>query len=215
MFTGIIEELGIVRTLDRKGAIPRLQIRAPQISQDVRVGQSVCVNGACLTLVNIKGDLLDFEIMQETLRRTNLAFLHKFDKVNLERSLTGNKRLDGHFVTGHIDCMGIIKQRQTRSNDLVLEIEFPEEVQRYIALKGSVALDGVSLTISAQGVNALRVNLIPYTLKYTTLGFKKERDLVNIECDILAKYCARFSSPKGQFDTSKLSLSFLQEHGFI
>lgn len=216
MFTGIIEELGVVKSLTSKGAISTLQISAPGIARDTHPAQSVCLNGVCLTVVKVEKDTLSFEIMQQTLKDTSLGLLKFADKVNLERALRVNGRLDGHFVSGHIDGTGNIRKSQKEGGDLVLEITTAsEQILPYVTLKGSVALDGVSLTVSAQEANTFCVNLIPYTLKNSTLGLKKEQDLVNIECDILAKYVDKVSSLNKQSSTSKITSSFLQKHSFI
>ena len=215
MFSGIIEELGEGRSLDKKGPISKLQILAPNIAPDARAGQSVCVNGACLTVVKIEKDLLCLEIMQETLRRTNLGLLKQKDRVNLERALRVDGRLDGHFLSGHIDGTGIIRKREIKGGDLVIEVEVAlKQILRYIVLKGSVALDGVSLTVSTLENGIFGVNIIPYTIDNTTLGFKKEGDMVNIECDILAKYMDRFISRNNQSSASNVTLSLLKKHGF-
>lgn len=216
MFSGIIEELGIVKSLDKTGAISKLCVWAPKIGPGSQPGESVCVNGACLTIVETKKDSLIFEIMQETLKRTSLGLLKKKDNVNLERALKVEGRIDGHFVTGHIDATATISKQERKGGDIVMEIEPAlEQILRYVVLKGSVALDGVSLTVSAQKANSFCVSLIPYTLKNTTLGLKKAGNLVNIECDILAKYTDRLLSSKRQTSASNVTSSFLKEHGFI
>jgi len=215
MFTGIIEELGLVQSLAKTGASAKLQILAPKIGLDVQAGQSVCVNGACLTAVEARRGLLCFEIMQETLKRTNLDFLKAGNKVNLERALRADGRIDGHFVSGHIDATGKVVSKQNKGGDIVIEIEASEQILRHIALKGSVSLDGVGLTVSALEKGTFSVNLIPYTLANTTMGFKKEGDTVNIECDLLAKYMDKLLSQNKQSSTSNISASFLHQHGFI
>ena len=216
MFSGIIEELGTVISLDNTGAVSKLKIRAPKIGPGGQPGESVCVNGACLTIVEAEKDLLVFEIMQETLKRTSLGLLKKKDNVNLERALKVEGRIDGHFVTGHIDATATISKQKRKGGDIVMEIETAlEEILRYVVLKGSVALDGVSLTVSAQKANSFCVSLIPYTLKNTTLGLKKAGNLVNIECDILAKYTDRLLSSNRQTSASNVTSSFLKEQGFI
>lgn len=215
MFSGIIEELGRVKSLDKAGAISKLQILAPKIALDTQAGQSICVNGACLTAVRVERGSLDFEVMQETINCTNLGLLKGGDKVNLERALRVDGRIDGHFVSGHIDGTGIISRRQTRGSDIVMAIETAlKQILRYIVLKGSVTLDGVSLTVSDLEDNIFSINLIPYTLDNTTLGLKKEGDIVNIEGDILAKYIDKFLSQSKQSPTSSITSSFLTEHGF-
>lgn len=215
MFSGIIEELGIVKSLDKAGIISKLCVWAPKIGPRILPGQSICVNGACLTVVEAEKDLLVFEVMQETLTRTNLGLLKKEDNVNLEKALKVEGRIDGHFVTGHIDGTGIVAKQHRKGGDRVMEIESPDQILRYVALKGSVAVDGVSLTISALKGKAFCVNLISYTLENTTLGSKKAGNLVNIECDILAKYTDRLLSLKKQTSASNVTLPLLKEHGFI
>jgi len=214
MFSGIIEELGTVKLLSKGGTIAKLQVLAPKLAIGTQPGQSICVNGVCLTAVEVKKDFFEFDVMQETFKHTNLGLLRKESNVNLERALRADGRLDGHFVTGHIDVTGVIKSRQKSGSDVAIEIEAPEEALRYIVLKGSVALDGVSLTVSALGERSFCVSLIPYTLTNTTLGLKKEKETVNIECDILAKYVKRLSAPNQQPPASNITMSFLQKHGF-
>jgi riboflavin synthase len=215
MFSGIIEELGTVRSLVKVGRVYKLQVMSVQIAPNVQPGQSICVNGVCLTVVKAEKNLLSFDIMSQTMRSTNLGLLLKDNKVNLERALRVNGRIDGHFVTGHIDGTGTLIRRQQISDDVEFEIKAPDQILPYIALKGSVALDGVSLTISGQENNKFRVSLIPYTLNNTTWGLKREADIVNIECDIIAKYIANLLSSKQHFPTSNINLSFLKKHGFI
>ena len=214
MFTGIIEEIGTVKSLEKTSSVYRLQVSAAKIASGIKPGQSISVNGACLTVVNRDNDSLYFDIMQETIKQTTLGLLKSRDKVNLERALRADGVFDGHFVSGHIDETGAIMKKQTKAADTIIEIEAPEQILRYIILKGSVALDGISLTVSAQGANSFCVNLIPYTLENTTLGFKKQGDKVNIECDILAKYTDRLLTQGRQVSTSKVTLPFLKEQGF-
>lgn len=214
MFTGIIEELGTVKSLDQSAAIAKLQVFAPKIAEDIQLGQSVSVNGVCLTIVRAAQGLLCFELMPPTIQCTNFSLLKSGDKINLERALRADGRISGHLVTGHIDATGIITRKVRTGGDVVIEIKTSEQLLRYMVRKGSVALDGVSLTVSMLEKTIFGVNLIPYTLENTTLGFKKEQDLLNIECDILAKYMERLLSPQRYSSDSKVSLSFLQEHGF-
>jgi riboflavin synthase len=213
MFTGIIEELGTVRALEKGGVITRIRVLSPVIAGDTRLGQSVSVNGVCLTVVEKGKDLLSFEVMRETCKRTNLGALKPGEKVNLERALKADARLDGHFVTGHIDGTGRIAKRYKRDGDTVFEIEAGTEILRQMALKGSVALDGISLTVSGLKPGSFCVGLIPYTLQNTTLTLKRVGYKVNIECDILAKYAAGILS-QGRSAASNLSLALLREHGF-
>ncbi|MBL7085310.1 MAG: riboflavin synthase [Candidatus Omnitrophica bacterium] len=215
MFTGIIEELGTVKSLNRKGAISKLQILAPKISRDTQAGQSICLNGACLTVVEIERESLCFEVMHQTLKRTNLGLLKQESKVNLERAIKVDGRLDGHFVSGHIDATGMVSRKQNKGGDMVMEIDGSEEVLRHIVLRGSVALDGVSLTVSGLKNTTFCVNLTPYTLANTTIGLKKEGDIVNIECDLLAKYIDKHLFQNKHSSVPPVTFSLLKEHGFI
>lgn len=187
MFTGIVEELGRVKKISRSGNITLMEIAAEKTLADLKKGESVSVNGVCLTLVGIKNDYFAFEIMPETLAITNLKGLKNGDKVNLERSLKVGDRLSGHFVLGHIDCLGIIRARNYLSGNLVFKIAIPVEFIKYCLPKGSIAVDGISLTIAGNRSNTLSVCIIPHTLKNTTLSFKGPSDKVNVEFDILAK----------------------------
>ncbi|MDD2689385.1 MAG: riboflavin synthase [Candidatus Omnitrophica bacterium] len=187
MFTGIVEELGEVKNILKRGNITLFEIRAPKIAQDTNIGNSICVNGACLTVVKNNSGILTFEAIPETFRVTNLSSLKLLDKVNLERSLKVGERLSGHFVMGHIDCLGTIRDKKYARGNLCFEISIPVKFLRYCLPKGSIAVDGISLTIAEKRSNILSVYIIPHTLKNTTLGFKGPSDKVNIEFDILAK----------------------------
>ncbi len=188
MFSGIIEELGEVKTISRQGRITLLEIRAAQAAQDIKAGDSVCVNGACLTVIKKgPGPFLCFEVMPETLGITNLKFLKAEDKVNLERALKIGDRLSGHFVTGHIDCAGIIRRKGYINDNLYFEIVVPVKFMGNIMPKGSVAVDGISLTVAAKKSDTFTVYVIPHTLEHTTLKFRGPSDKVNIEFDILTK----------------------------
>lgn len=187
MFSGIIEELGVVKIISRRGNNTVLEIKAEKIPPDTKIGESISVNGACLTVVKKPGSSLIFEVMPQTLQVTNLGSLRSAEKVNLERSLKIGDRLSGHFVTGHIDCIGIIRKKNYLSGNLCLEISVPPQYLAYILNQGSIAIDGISLTIVSKKSNTLTVYVIPHTLKNTTLGLKGPSDKVNIEFDILAK----------------------------
>ena len=188
MFTGIIEELGIVKAVSRKGRIISLSIQADKAISDTKIGDSIAVNGVCLTVVKIDAKTLSFELLEETARLTNLGKIRPQDKVNLERSLRIGDRLSGHFVTGHIDCPGVIRDKTYISGNLCLEISIPAEFLKFIVPKGSVAIDGISLTVVSKRSNTFSVYIIPHTLQNTTLSFKDRSAQVNIETDILAKY---------------------------
>ena len=188
MFTGIVEELGAVKEISRKGGVNFLSIQMDTCARDARIGESIAVNGTSLTVVKIDKTLLGFELLEETFRLTNLGKLKSNEKVNLERSLKIGDRLSGHFVTGHIDCLGIIRAKTHILGNLSFRIAIPQEFLKFIALKGSIAVDGISLTVADKRSNTFSVCIIPHTLKNTTLSFKGPSSEVNIETDILAKY---------------------------
>lgn len=187
MFTGIIEELGKVKNITQKGSITLLEVKADKVLEDTKIGDSISVNGVCLTVIRKEPNFLSFEVIPETLKVTNLGGLRISDKVNLERSLKVGDRLSGHFVTGHIDCAGTIRKKNYVKENLCFEIAIPPEFLKYILDKGSIALDGISLTVAGKRSNTFHVYIIPHTLKNTTLGFKGPSDKVNIEFDLLAK----------------------------
>lgn len=188
MFTGIIEELGVVKCLAKKGNYSLLEIRADKILSDIKIGDSVAVNGACLTVVKEENGCLSFEVMQETLNLTNLGQLHFNDPVNLERALKVGDRLSGHFVSGHIDAKSPIRKKTFVGENLCFEIVISKGLNKYITHKGSVAVDGVSLTVTSVSAAAFCVYIIPHTLKNTTFKYKNAGSIVNIEVDMLAKY---------------------------
>ncbi len=187
MFSGIIEELGRVTKISRRGNIASFEIQAGKVLEDTKIGDSIAVNGACLTVTKKAQRCLTFEAIPETLKVTDLGRLRISDEVNLERSLKVGERLSGHFVYGHIDCIGIIRQKKYSAGNLCFEVAVPVQFARYILPKGSISVDGISLTIRDKFSNIFSVYIIPYTLKNTTLGFKGPSDKVNIEFDILAK----------------------------
>ena len=188
MFTGIVEELGVVKNMARKGAITVLSIQADKCARDAKVGDSIAVNGACLTVVKMEDKVLSFDLLEETSRLTNLGKLKIGEKVNLERSLKAGDRLSGHFVSGHIDCAGVIRNKAHISGNLCFEIAVPPKFLKYIAPKGSISVDGISLTVVNKRSNVFSVYIIPHTLRNTTLSFKGPSSEVNIETDLLAKY---------------------------
>ncbi|MBI4982994.1 MAG: riboflavin synthase [Candidatus Omnitrophica bacterium] len=187
MFSGIVESLGKIKRIVRVGKVTLFEIQAQDIAVDVEIGDSVAVNGACLTVVKKEKELLSFEVMAETLKVTNLGNLKIADQVNLERSLKVGDRISGHFVTGHVDCIGIIRSKSYRNNNLCFEIAVAVKFMKYCLPKGSVSVDGVSLTLAENKSNLFSVFVIPHTLKNTTLGFKGPSSKVNVEFDILAK----------------------------
>lgn len=187
MFSGIIEELGQLKNISRQGNITLFKIQADKSCSDTKIGESISVNGACLTVIKNENKFLSFEVMPETLKVTNLGLLRINDKVNLERALKVGERISGHFVSGHIDCLGVIRNKNYVEGNLSFEIAVPVQFMKYLLAKDSIAVDGISLTIADKKSATLRVYVIPHTLKNTTLGFKGPSDKVNLEFDILAK----------------------------
>lgn len=222
MFTGIIVELGKVVSLEKKTDMASLTISAPVISKETNIGDSISINGVCLTVTEIisyKSEI-SFDISFQTLRNTNLGELRRGDIINLEPALKLSSRLGGHFVTGHIDGVGIIKSKTFIGNAFRIEIGSPENILKFLVSKGSVAVDGISLTIVDVLRDAFSVVIIPHTAKMTTLGFKKEGDKVNIEVDILARYVEKFSigselSLANNIEKDTSLLSALKRSGFI
>ncbi|MDI6606500.1 MAG: riboflavin synthase [Candidatus Omnitrophota bacterium] len=187
MFCGIIEELGEVKNILRRGKNTLLEIGMEMVLQDARIGDSISVNGACLTAIEKKEDSLTFEAIPETLGSSNLGSLKISEKVNLERSLKVGERISGHFVSGHVDCTAVIRKKSIRNGNLCFEFAVPAQFLKYCLPKGSIAVDGISLTIANARAGTVSVYIIPHTLQNTTLGFKGPSQKVNIEFDILAK----------------------------
>ena len=194
MFNGIVEELGQVKRIFRRGNISILEVKAEITLQDIRIGDSIAVNGTCLTVIKKATQILSFEVMRETLKVTNLGLLKIGDKVNLERSLKLGDRISGHLVSGHIDYIGTIRKKNYLNGNLCLEITVPSDYTGYLSEKGSVAVDGISLTVVNKRSNTFTVYIIPHTFKNTTLGFKGPSHKVNIELDALAKYSKNSTS---------------------
>lgn len=195
MFTGLVEEIGEIHSIDTMGENVRIQIGAHVVGDDVAIGDSICVNGCCLTVVAVESrgseSLLGFDAVPETLKRTNLGGLSIGSPVNLERSLRPDTRLGGHFVTGHIDCCGKVDEIIEAADWRTIWIRVPATAAVQMAAKGSVAVDGISLTLVEVNHDRFSVALIPHTLSVTTIGRRKVGDQVNIETDLLAKYVQR------------------------
>jgi riboflavin synthase len=189
MFTGLVEGRGFIDHVRPDGATLTLTIRAPEgFGRDAHIGESVAINGCCLTAVALEGNLWTFEAGSETLSRTNLGTLRAGDPVNLERALPANGRLGGHFVQGHVDGAAQVDRVETQGEWVTMWFRAPQDLLRWLVPKGSVAVDGVSLTVVEATVEGFSVALIPHTLSVTTLGVRKPGDRVNIETDILGKY---------------------------
>jgi riboflavin synthase len=200
MFTGIVEELGEVVTLDQLDDAARLRIRGPVVVADSRHGDSIAVNGVCLTVVTTDADTFVADVMAETLRRSSLGGLEPGSPVNLERPVTLSTRLGGHLVQGHVDAVATIISRQPSEHWDVVTLTLPSGVARYVVSKGSITVDGVSLTVVEVGDDDgwFSVSLIPTTLELTTLGRKAVGDTVNLEVDVVAKYVERLVLASGQ-----------------
>jgi len=194
VFTGLIEEVGSVVALHGTESGTRLQIKAPQTAKKIRPGDSVAVNGCCLTLSSRRGDQLAFDLLEETITRTNLKDLQREQSVNLECALAAKERFGGHFVQGHVDCVSPIIVFQKSGADFRLEVELPAEFAHYVACKGSIAVNGISLTVAEILPKSFVVWVIPYTKRHTNLDLAQAGDLMNLEFDILAKYVERMLS---------------------
>ena len=216
MFTGIVEEIGTVKSVQSKV----ITIEASKIFDDLHLGDSVAVNGTCLTVSSFDNKIFNADVTQETLNRTNLGSLKNGSKVNLERAMTLSVRFGGHIVSGHIDGVGSIKSMKKDDNTIILTIEVPKHLMKYIVEKGSVAVDGISLTVASLTDNTFSIAVIPHTLKETVLYYKKEGDKVNIENDVIGKYVERlltFKDDRENNDNSKksnITMEFLLKNGF-
>jgi len=196
MFTGIVEEAGTIERIKPTGKSIELTVRANVCGRGLKIGASVAVNGCCLTAVKIsargKAKLIQFDLLQESWNRTNFQFAKPGSLVNLERSLRANGELGGHFVTGHVDGLGKIIRWERAGKDHVLDITAPAEVMKYLVFKGSVAVDGISLTVASMAIKDFRIWIIPHTFEVTVLRERKVGDAVNLEADLLGKYVEKF-----------------------
>jgi riboflavin synthase len=191
MFTGIIEGLGKIVNFDKKTktrSAAKMKISLGRLAKGLRVGDSVAINGVCLTAVGIRKDIAEFEMVGETIRKTNLGSLETGNKVNIERSLKVGDRLEGHFVLGHVDGVGIITNMEKQPSQIKIWMELPVKLSKYVTPKGSITVDGISLTVVDKSKNKFSVSIIPHTMKVTNLSSKKIGDKVNIETDVLGKY---------------------------
>jgi riboflavin synthase len=221
MFTGIIEGLGTITRIRAVGRGAHFTIDTDFALDQTKIGDSIAVCGACLTVVLKDGKCFETDVSPETLSKTTLKNAKIGDRVNLERALRFSDRLDGHLVSGHVDGMGMIKGRRAVGNAIIIAIEVPPTLSRYMIQKGSVAVDGVSLTINKCDASGFEVSIIPHTAKLTTVGFKKIGDPVNIETDMIGKYVERFieerlaGGKKKQTGQSSIDMQFLEKTGFL
>lgn len=216
MFTGIVEELGSIRSVRRGQHSSVLSIAAKDILSDLKIGDSVAVNGVCLTATTVDGSGFTADVMHETLDRSALAGLGPGSPVNLERAMAANGRFGGHIVAGHVDGVGTIAAIEKDDNAIWFTITAPAQVLRYVVEKGSIAIDGISLTVARVETDRFAVSVIPHTAAVTLLGLRRTGDRVNLESDLVGKYVERLLRPapeeKGQ--ESKLTMEFLSQHGF-
>ncbi len=222
MFTGIIEEMGKVKRIEKNGVSCKLTIEADKVLSGSRVGDSIAVNGVCLTAVNITDKEFTADVMAETVRRSSLGTLAPGSPVNLERAMASDGRFGGHIVSGHIDGTGTVKNIKREENAVWITISCEKKILKYIIEKGSIAIDGISLTVAYVDDKCFKVSIIPHTLSETTLSKKKTGDIVNLENDIIGKYVEKLlkfddeqSNVKGGGTQSGLSMSFLAENGFV
>ncbi len=215
MFTGLIEEIGEVQSVIKSVKSAKLRIGAGRILKDIKTGDSISTNGVCLTVTEHTADSFTADAMAETMRKSNLGLLSFGDKVNLERALKVGDRLGGHIVSGHIDGMGTIINYEKEDNAVWVTISISEELIKYIVHKGSVSIDGVSLTAAYADDRVFKVSVIPHTRDLTTLLIKKTGDRVNIECDMVGKYVEKLLAFREQEKKPGIDLDFLSKTGFI
>lgn len=211
MFTGIIEDIGEIIEVERRTGLFRIGVKTRIPISEIKEGDSICVDGVCLTVTNVTSYAFFCDVSQETLKVSTLGEKKRGDKVNLERALKADGRFQGHIVTGHVECVGVIVDKKKVGESFIFEIKIPDEFTKYVVKKGSIAVDGVSLTVNDQSGNRFSVNIVPYTYSKTTIGIKRVGEKVNIETDIIGKYVERLllREKKG------IDYDFLFKHGFI
>lgn len=216
MFTGIIEEIGTVRRIERDAAGARLIIAAKTVLEGTKLGDSIATNGVCLTVVSMTADSFSADVMAETLRRSSLGALQSGSPVNLERAMPANGRFGGHIVSGHIDGTGTIASQKREDNAVWVTVRTPAPLLRYIVEKGSIAIDGVSLTVAAVDETSFSVSIIPHTGAQTILLGKKPGETVNLECDMIGKYVEKLLTPytAEKSAASGITMEFVARNGF-
>src|SRR3989338_577953 len=215
MFTGLIEEVGVVKEISNKGDNLRLTLAANKIMDDMSMGSSIAIDGTCLSVVKYTNKTFEVDVSEETVKKTTIGGFKSGRKVNLERALKVGSRLGGHFVTGHIDGIGNITKFDKAVDGAYLSIKAPEDTIKYMVYKGSVAIDGISLTVASVESDSITIALIPHTIEMTNLKEKSIGEKVNIECDIIGKYIERFVNPITDTKHSTLNIDFLKSHGYI
>lgn len=211
MFTGIIKSVGKITEIQKKEEVLEVTIKSDLDSPHLNEGDSVNVDGICSTVIVHEGNILKFQYMPETIKKTSVSKWQKDTKVNLEPSLSLQDAVGGHFVMGHVDAIGTIKKITSEENTKEIEITYPKELRKFIALKGSISVNGISLTVSMLERNTFKVSIIPHTLEHTTIGQKKEEDIVNIEIDMLSRYLKQLFDERDK----QTSYEFLKDRGFI
>jgi len=212
MFTGIIEELGEVKVIVTSSTKSNIKIAAPEITEDLQIGESIAVNGVCLTVSNLNERSFIADVMPQTFKKTNLSYLQTGDQVNLERALRVSDRMGGHFVLGHIDQVGIVMDKRISGNSIVFKISAPRDITEYLVPRGSIAVDGISLTVAEALDNYFSVSIIPHTAKVTTLGIKEKGSKVNLEADVIGKYVKKMTELK---ENRSSTLDLLNKHGYL
>ncbi|WP_088067242.1 riboflavin synthase [Gottfriedia luciferensis] len=215
MFTGIVEEIGTVKNIVKKGKTLVMTIQATKILEDAHLGDSISVNGVCLTVTDFTKNEFSVDVMPETFQASNLNSLATSQKVNLERAMAANGRFGGHIVSGHIDCTGEIQSVNAMENAVIYKIKIPIQFAKYCIQKGSITIDGTSLTIFEVGTDCITVSLIPHTRSHTILGSKKVGDIANIEFDLLGKYVEKMLGMNEMKKESPITTSFLSQNGYL
>lgn len=220
MFTGLIEEKGIIKNLDIKGSSGTISISCAEVLKDTKIGDSIAVDGICLTVTRLGVDFFESDVMAETVRRSSLKEKYRGSKVNLERAMPVYGRFGGHIVSGHIDGTGIVEDIRTEENAVWFSISAPNKILSHIIEKGSVAIDGISLTVAYIDDVKFKVSIIPHTIGETTLSERRRGDIVNLENDLIGKYVEKFINPPSKegdlksVKKSNIDLDFLRENGF-
>ena len=212
MFTGLVEEIGIISAIEESGDGRKIRISCKKLLGDIKVKESISVGGVCLTVVEVGSDYFEVDVVSETIMRSNIGQYAEGHKVNLEGSLMLSDRLGGHIVQGHVDGIATVRSHERGDTGSLLIIDIPEELRKYVVEKGSITLDGISLTIASVNGTELSVSLIPHTLEITTMGETEPGDSVNVEVDIIAKYVENMM--KGFTDSGNLTLDKLHDMGY-